>query len=267
MQGSNHFTITANRQPVEIDVRTVLYVHMSENMAEFHISGGDVYRSRMTMEKVERLMGEDFMKIHRSWLVSVMAIHDITDKVNLNNGERLNYAGRQRRRLAKELQERRQRIIDRYAAESVAHTDNEFHERFRSFDDLPIAFADIEMVMDSNKRAAVDWIFRYGNEALAKLEKMPLEKIIGARFSDLFPNMDEKWLRSYERAAMLGQTLEIVDHSPEIDTYLDIICFPTMQGHCGCILLDTGAMNYAPNTGDAQNARLRYFAKLLESIK
>lgn len=267
MQGSKHFTVIANRQQVDIDVRTILYVHMCENMAEIHVAGGEVYRTRMTMEKIEKLVGEDFMKIHRSWLVSVMAIHDITDKVNLNNGERLSYAGRQRRRLTKELQDRRQHIIDRYAAESSTHTDDEFHDRFRSFDTLPIAFADIEMVMDSNKTAAVDWIFRYGNEALARLEKTSLEKLIGARFSSLFPNMDEKWLRSYERAAMLGQTLEIVDYSQEIDTYLDIICFPTMQGHCGCILLDTDAMNYAPNTGDAKNARLRYFAKLLESIK
>ena len=78
--------------------------------------------------------------------------------------------------------------------------------------------------------------------------------------------MDEKWLKSYERAALYGQTLEIVDHSPEIDTDLDIICFPTIKGHCGCILLNVDEMRYAENHGDRQNARLHYFAKLLEHI-
>ena len=50
--------------------------------------------------------------------------------------------------------------------------------------------------------------------------------------------MDAKWLRGYERATLYGETLEIVDYSPEIGTNLKIICFPTFPGHCGCILFD-----------------------------
>ena len=57
---------------------------------------------------------------------------------------------------------------------------------------MPIAFADIEMIFDE-ERQAIDRIFRYGNEALAKLEEVPLDKMIGS----IFPNMDRKWLRSY----------------------------------------------------------------------
>ena len=30
----------------------------------------------------------------------------------------------------------------------------------------------------------------------------------------LFSNMDSKWLRSYERAALYGETLKIIDYSP-----------------------------------------------------
>ena len=35
-----------------------------------------------------------------------------------------------------------------------------------------------------------------------------------------------------------GETLEITDYSPEIDTELKIVCFPTFPGHCGCMLFD-----------------------------
>ena len=63
-----------------------------------------------------------------------------------------------------------------------------------SFDPMPFAFTDIEMVFDSNRRA-IDWIFRYGNPALARLEKLPLEKMIGNSFGSLFSNMDSKWCR------------------------------------------------------------------------
>ena len=39
-----------------------------------------------------------------------------------------------------------------------------------------------------------------------------------------------------------GETLEIMDYSPEIDTNLKIICFPTFPGHCGCILFNADKM-------------------------
>lgn len=265
MQQIKPITITSNRRKITLDPRTIQYIFMNENVAEIHVSGDRIYKTHVTMEKLEEALGDDFIKVHRSCLVSAMAIHDITDKINLNNGEALNYVVRRKKELIAQLQKKRQQIIERFTAESSTHTEDEYHARFRSFDELPIAFADIEMVLDE-KNNAVDWIFRYGNAALARLEKLPLEKLVGSRFSEHFPNMDEKWLRSYERAALYGQTLEIIDYSPEIDTYLDIICFPTMKGHCGCILLNIGEMNYAKNQGDSQNARLRYLAKLLEEI-
>ena len=41
---------------------------------------------------------------------------------------------------------------------------------------MPFAFTDIEMMFDDECRA-VDWVFRYGNQALAKLEKVPPREI------------------------------------------------------------------------------------------
>lgn len=65
----------------------------------------------------------------------------------------------------------------------------EYHEHYKSFDAMPFAFTDIEMVFDEERRA-VDWIFRYANPALAKLEKLPLESLIDHSFGSLFANMD-----------------------------------------------------------------------------
>ena len=92
--------------------------------------------------------------------------------------------------------------------------------------------------MFNEESQAVDWIFRYENEALARLENCPLDKLICSSFGSIFENMDTKWLRSYEQATLYGKTLELTDYSPEIDTYLKVICFPTFKGHCGCILFD-----------------------------
>ena len=64
-----------------------------------------------------------------------------------------------------------------------------YHEYYKCFDIMPIAFADIEMIFDE-ERQAIDWIFRYGNEALAIIEGVSLEKMIGRTFRSIFPNMD-----------------------------------------------------------------------------
>ena len=265
LQDTNFITLVCDRQKVTLDTRTILYVQMHENFAEIHTSGGKVYRTLMTLEKLEQALGDGFLKPHRSRLVSVMAIHDITDKINLSSGERIGYVARRKKELMAELSQKRARLLDRFDNTSGPMTGGKLREYYRCFDTIPVAFTDIEMVLDEEKNA-VDWIFRYANPALARLEKVPLQDLVGHSFKSIFPNMDSKWLRSYERAALYGETLELIDHSPEIDAYLKIICFPTTPGHCGCLLFDISEMQFAQGSGDGQNAKLRYFAKMLAQL-
>ena len=242
---------------------TVLYVSMQRNYAEFHLAGGRIVTARMTMAKLEEEMGSGFVKIHRSILVSVRAIHDVTDTVNLSNGEKLNYVKQKKAELTAVVHSRRRELLRSLLDEDCPLTEENYREHYRLFDTLPIAFADIEMILDEQSNA-VDWIFRYGNPALAALEKLPLEKLVGASFGSLFVNMDEKWIGSYERSALYGETLEIIDYSPEIDTYLKIISFPTFPGHCGCILFDISKLRFAHSCTDAERAMLMYLSKMAE---
>ena len=87
--------------------------------------------------------------------------------------------------------------------------------------------------------------------------------MIDHSFGSLFPNMDAKWLRSYERATLFQETLKIIDYSPEIDTYLEVICFPTFQGHCGCILFDISKIKSFRKNTDTEKALALYFEKLV----
>lgn len=125
----------------------------------------------------------------RGTLVSVMAIQDITDKVNLSNGERVEYTKRAKGKLQYMLHEKQKDMITELAKDSVPMTEADYREYYKSFDHVPFAFTDIEMVFNED-RHAVDWIFCYGNEPLATLEKVPLEKLIGNSFGSIFENMD-----------------------------------------------------------------------------
>lgn len=262
MQKSETIRISSDKKEIKIDIKSILYVMMNGNSAYIHVVQDKVYQTRITLTELERLLGSNFIKVKRGCLVSVIAIHDITDKINLSNGESLDYAIRNKKEILREFQSKQQEIIRSFSADGIPETDDEYHEYYKVFDNMPIAFADIEMVFDDEYHA-VDWVFRYGNPALAELEKVPLDLIIGNTFGNLFANMDAKWLRSYERAILFGETLKIIDYSPEIDTYLDIICFPTFKGHCGCILFDISKIKSFRNTTDAERALAVFFDRLL----
>ena len=86
---------------------------------------------------------------------------------------------------------------------------------------------------------------------------------MGKSFGSLFANMDSKWLRSYERAALYGEVLELMDYSPEIDTNLKVICLPAFKGYCGRILFDLDkikAVN-SSSSSDELDAQIFYSKK------
>lgn len=261
MKESKYITIISDRKKIVLGISTILYVIMINKVAEIHVSGGNIYETRMTISQLEEKLGEGFIKAHRGCLVSVIAIHEITDKINLNNGESLIYTTRKKNQILEQFLLKQKSIINSFIKDGIPTTEEEYRKHYSSFENLPFAFTDIEMIFNE-ERHAVDWIFRYGNLALAKLEKISLEKLIGSSFGSLFDNMDKKWLKSYERATLYGETLEIIDYSPEIDTYLKVICFPTFKGHCGCILFDISEIKFTKNSNDAEKALMLYFGNL-----
>lgn len=263
MKNKNVLTIQYEKKALNIPASSILYVVMEGNNAFIHVSQGKIYQTRITLSQIAPVLGDTFIQVKRGCLVSVLAIHDFTDKVNLINGEELDYAYRHKKEIIGEFHAKQKEMINNFNDSVSLNTDKDYREHYKVFDGLPIAFCDIEMVFDGEFNA-VDWIFRYGNEALAQLEKVPLDKLLGNSFGSLFPNMDFKWLRTYERAALFGETIKIVDYSPEIDTYLDIICFPTFKGHCGCILFDIEKINSYRKATDAEKAMTVFFKRLMK---
>lgn len=262
MQRAKTITIIANKEEVQIKIDAVLYVQMQGNYAFIHVSKDLVYQTRMTFAELEEVLGESFIRLNRGCMVSAKAIYNITDKVNLCNGESLEYVVRRKKEIVDNVHKQQEAMLNSFKTGEIPQTDEEYHEHYRVFDHLPIAFTDIEMVFDRECHA-IDWIFRYGNESLAELEQIPLGKLIGSSFGSIFPNMDAKWLQNYERAALYGETLKIIDYSPEIDTYLEVVCFPTFPGHCGCILFDISKLNFFRSSSDTEKALVIFLEKIL----
>ena len=230
-------TIISKRMKKKIRIADILYIIKSEYLSLIHLIDGDILQTITPIYELKEMLGDDCIEVKKGCIVSVSAITNIKDKIYLCNGEAIDFTVRRRKAVRLEWREKQRLMIDEINGQNPPRTDEEYHKYYEICDKFPFAFTDIEMVFNE-KRHAVDWIFRYGNRALAELEKLPLEQLIDHSFGSIFPNMDAKWLRVYERTALYGETLEITDYSPEIDTELKIVCFPTFPGHCGCMLFD-----------------------------
>lgn len=248
MEEEKVLTIKWRKREYDIPLGKILYILMKRNNVEVHACGGEVYRARRIYNDIRQSLDDRFIEVKRGCMVSAMAIYRFKKKLELINGESIGYTVRRKKALVELLHQKRQEIINSFSEEGFPVTAEEYRRHYSSFDKLPFAFTDIEMVFDSEAHA-VDWIFRYGNEALARIEKLPLEQLIDSSFSSLFPKMDAKWLFNYERSAVFGETLEIIDYSPEIKTTLKIISFPTFKGHCGCILFDVSQIQLTNREG------------------
>ena len=111
MQEIKNITIISKKRKVVLNISTILYVLMVGNNAEIHISGDKVYETRMTLGELEKILGEGFIKVHRGCIVSAMAIHDITDTINLSNGEPLTYTVRKKSEIIEPFHKKQKNII------------------------------------------------------------------------------------------------------------------------------------------------------------
>lgn len=107
----------------------------------------------------------------------------------------------------------------------------------KSFDKSDLAYCIIKVILDESGKPC-DWEFVYLNEALAKIEGLPKEELLGRRFFEIFPNADKKWFKYYYPAAYEDQSFIFDDVSEEIGSALRIRCFPIEQGYCGCVIED-----------------------------
>lgn len=246
--GERCLPVTVHRRTRLVPIIDILYIQAKKGVAFIHMLDGEIIETRTPMHLLEGALGDGFIRIGRGYLASVMTIRGMTDAVHLSNGETIPYPCNRKAEIRALLSEKQKQFIERLNDDVTPQTEEAYREYYHGFDKLPFAFTDIEMVFN-NELQAVDWIFRYGNPALARLEKKPLKKLIGKSFGSVFSNMDSKWLRSYEQVVLYGKTLEIMDYSPEINTSLKIICFPTFRGHCGCFLFDLNSIRLSENSG------------------
>ena len=178
-----YITIISKRIKKKIRTADILYIIKSEYLSLIHLLDGEVLQTITPVYELKEMLGDDCIEVKKGCIVSVSAITNIKDKIYLCNGEAIDFIVRRRKAVRLEWREKQKLMIDEITGQNPPRTDEEYHKYYEICDKFPFAFTDIEMVFNE-KRHAVDWIFRYGNEALAELEGVPLKEMIGSTFQD-----------------------------------------------------------------------------------
>lgn len=178
-----YITIISKRIKKKIRTADILYIIKSEYLSLIHLLDGEVLQTITPVYELKEMLGDDCIEVKKGCIVSVSAITNIKDKIYLCNGEAIDFTVRRRKAVRLEWREKQKMMIDEITGQNLPRTDEEYHKYYEICDKFPFAFTDIEMVFNE-KRHAVDWIFRYGNEALAELEGVPLKEMIGSTFQD-----------------------------------------------------------------------------------
>ena len=130
MHKEKSITIVSKRRKITLPVRKILYIHMRRKHADVYMDDGKSIETRTTYKEFYDMLGDDFIEVKRGNLVSVIAIHDITDTVNLNNGDTLEYTSSRKKEIEDSLYKKKKSIIRSFSTEGIPGTIEEYSEYY-----------------------------------------------------------------------------------------------------------------------------------------
>lgn len=97
----------------------------------------------------------------------------------------------------------------------------------------------VHVLLDEHSQP-VDWVFVYVNQIAMELSGFTREDLYEKKYSEVFPNQKNKWLKKYSEAAWDGKTVELEEFSDELGAMIHLKITPTHQkGYCLCYISDT----------------------------
>ena len=96
-------SVISNRTHITLLAEDILYLSLSGRKTVIHVTGNRIYETYTPIDELEKNLGSAFIRVDRCCLVSAKAIHDVTNTINLINGESLDYARRRKREIVEQL--------------------------------------------------------------------------------------------------------------------------------------------------------------------
>ena len=216
------------------------YIVHTNQRTYFHLCDGREIMSTMPLKAVLSCLPTlDFWSIQKGVVVAVRFVKEISDDFVYTMSSGMTFRGRsrnpaehkRRRRLLRDPQCQKpspSSPLSKYSSLSI---------QCSIFDRAPVAFTVIEMIFSGGGRG-IDFIFRYCNQEMAKLEGVSIEDMLNHSLYEVFPGADKKWIVPYADVAINGTNQLVRKYSPVYGREISIQCFQPMPGFCACILVN-----------------------------
>jgi PAS domain S-box-containing protein len=111
----------------------------------------------------------------------------------------------------------------------------ESEEKYRMlFETMIEGFAFHEIIIDE-KGDACDYKFLSINPAFEKQTGLKASDIIGKNVTEVLPAIEKKWIESYGRVALTGESIEFENYLSELDSYFRVSSFCPKKGYFAVI--------------------------------
>lgn len=215
----------------------VKYITHTQQRTFFFLEDGRKIMTTMPLKSVAACLSEDeFWSIQKGVLVSKYHIAEINDSGLYTMSDGQIFQGRSRNPAEHKRRRRELECLER----GTQTRPLSMYEQCRIMEDAPVAFSVIELIFSKDGRG-IDFIFRYCNREMERLEGVPVENMLNRSFYEVFPNGDRKWIVPYADVAINGTKRVIHKYSPEAGKNLAINCFQPKSGFCACLLTEEPA--------------------------
>ena len=82
MRENKCITVNSKWRKLTLDVRSILYIRMRREYAHIYLKGDKVCVTRTPYQELKKRLGDGFVEVRRGTLVSVLAIHNLTETIN-----------------------------------------------------------------------------------------------------------------------------------------------------------------------------------------
>ena len=213
------------------------YIIHTNQRTYFHLNDRREIMSTMTLKNIFSCLPDlDFWSIQKGIVVAVRYVENISDHFIYTMEDGATFQGRSRNPAE---HKRRRRLLQYQKGNYNSSVPKKLslQDLCSMLDDAPLAFSIIELLFSEDGRG-IDFIFRYCNTEMSKLEGVPVEDMLNRSFYEVFPNADRKWIVPYADVAINGNRRSFHKFSPEVQKNLYIQCFQPIPGYCACLLIE-----------------------------
>lgn len=218
-----------------IQPHDIKYILRECDKTSIYLSDNRVISTYITANDIVGVLPEDtFYNINRGTFVALSYIANINQNVYTMMDEReiIGHAYHMEEHEKNKLHLLNKRLNHK-AGRNISVRDS-----FAGLDNLPIPFCVIEVLFETNNRH-LDFIFRYCNKAMEKLEGFSINQMLNHSIFDLFASGEKSRVVTYADVAINGEMQVIERFVPDFNKNVRIICFQPREGFCGCLIEDT----------------------------